>query len=53
MNKIMTALFAGICLMATQAYAVDTSCEAKATEKKLDGAAKTSFMMNWDNIAVL
>jgi len=44
MNKIMAALVAGIFLMATQAYAADPACEAKAVEKKLAGAAKTSFM---------
>jgi len=44
MNKIMAALVAGIFLMATQAYAAYPACEAKAVEKKLAGAAKTSFM---------
>jgi hypothetical protein len=44
MNKIMAALLACVFLMATQAYAADPACEAKAAEKKLAGAAKTSFM---------
>ncbi len=44
MNKIMVALLAGVFLMATQAYAADATCEAKAAEKKLAGAAKSSFM---------
>ncbi len=44
MNKIMVALLAGFFLMATQAYAANPACEAKALEKKLAGAAKTSFM---------
>jgi hypothetical protein len=44
MLKILTALLVGAFLMATQAYAADANCEAKAAEKKLAGAAKTSFM---------
>jgi hypothetical protein len=44
MNKIMVALLAGFFLMATQAYAANPACEAKAVEKKLAGAAKTSFL---------
>jgi hypothetical protein len=35
----VTALFA-----ANMAFAADAGCEAKAAEKKLAGAAKTSFM---------
>ena len=31
-------------LMATQVYAADPACEAKAAEKKLAGAAKNSFV---------
>lgn len=44
MNKIMTALLAGFFLVATQSFAADSTCEAKAAEKKLAGAAKTSFI---------
>jgi hypothetical protein len=44
MNKILVALLASVFLMATQAYAADATCEAKAAEKKLAGAAKTSFL---------
>lgn len=44
MSKILTALLACIFLMATHAYAADASCEAKAAEKKLAGAAKNSFI---------
>ncbi|MBP6421598.1 MAG: hypothetical protein KA271_01765 [Propionivibrio sp.] len=44
MNKILVALLTGVFLMATQVYAADPACEAKAAEKKLAGAAKTSFM---------
>ena len=37
---------AALCLAAlsNQALAVDATCEAQATEKKLAGAAKTSFV---------
>ncbi len=33
-----------LALMATMAHAADATCEAKAAEKKLAGAAKNSFM---------
>ena len=51
MNKIMAALLAGVFLMATQAYAADPACEAKAAEKKLAGAANNSFMMKCEKDA--
>ncbi len=41
MKKLIAALFATIAF--TSAYAAD-NCEAMAAEKKLAGAAKTSFM---------
>ena len=44
MNKIMAALLAGVFLMATQSFAADMTCEARAAEKKLAGAAKASFI---------
>lgn len=44
MNKILTAFLAGFFLMATQSFAVDTTCADKAMEKKLAGAAKASFI---------
>jgi hypothetical protein len=44
MNKIMATLLAGVFLIGTQTFAADASCEAKAAEKKLAGAAKTSFI---------
>jgi len=44
MNKIIAALVAVVFLMVTQAFAADTTCESKALEKKLYGAAKSSFM---------
>ncbi|WP_374319707.1 hypothetical protein [Aquabacterium sp.] len=33
-----------LALLATVAHAADASCDAKAAEKKLAGAAKTSFL---------
>jgi hypothetical protein len=45
MNKsILTAVFTACALLAGQAFAATAECEAKATEKKLAGAAKTSFV---------
>ena len=41
MKKLLAALFATVAF--TSAYAAD-NCEAMAAEKKLAGAAKTSFM---------
>jgi hypothetical protein len=52
MLKILTALLVGAFLMATQAYAADAICEAKAAEKKLAGAAKTSFLKKCEKDAV-
>lgn len=40
---VLTAV-ATFALFATTAFAADQSCEAQATEKKLAGAAKTSFI---------
>ena len=33
-----------LALLATVAHAADATCDAKAAEKKLAGAAKTSFL---------
>lgn len=44
MNKILTTLLVWFFLMATQAFAADTTCADKAMEKKLAGAAKASFI---------
>ena len=45
MKKIVFALV--VLFLASQAaYAVETSCDAKAAEKKLAGAAKNSFIKN-------
>ncbi len=44
MNKtLITAAILSLSLFASQAFAAAT-CEAQATEKKLNGAAKTSFV---------
>ncbi len=52
MNKIMTALLAGLLLMATPTFAADAACEAKAAERKLAGAARTSFIKKCEKEAV-
>ncbi len=45
MNKTVAAIvIASFALFAGQAFAANADCEAKATEKKLAGAAKTSFV---------
>ena len=41
--RVVTA-FAMSALFAASAFAADPSCEVQATEKKLAGAAKTSFV---------
>jgi hypothetical protein len=43
MRAIIVAAFTSLCL-AQSAIAADASCAARAAEKKLAGAAKTSFM---------
>lgn len=52
MNKVLSALAATLALCCFSAHAVETaSCDARAAEKKLAGAAKTSFLKkcNADN----
>jgi len=44
MNRSVVTAFAMSALFATSAFAADPSCDAQATEKKLAGAAKTSFV---------
>ncbi|MDE2077974.1 MAG: hypothetical protein KGI91_13025 [Burkholderiales bacterium] len=41
-----------LALMATLAHAGDAACDAKAAEKKLAGAAKTSFLKKCERDAV-
>lgn len=43
MQKLIIAALATL-FAANMAFAADASCDAKAAEKKLAGAAKTSFM---------
>ncbi len=45
MKKTLLSVAVTACaLFASHAFAANADCEAKATEKKLAGAAKTSFM---------
>lgn len=45
MKKILlTAFVAAFGLLSSQAFAANAACDAKAAEKKLAGAAKTSFL---------
>jgi hypothetical protein len=45
MKKTLIAATVAACsLFASHAFAANADCEAKATEKKLAGAAKTSFL---------
>ena len=43
-RTLIAAVFTACSLLAGSAYAANAACEAQATEKKLAGAAKTSFM---------
>lgn len=43
MKKIIIATILGM-FISSMAFAADNSCEAKAADKKLSGAAKTSFI---------
>jgi hypothetical protein len=43
MKKLTFAILA-LFLLSQTAYATDAACEAKATDKKLAGAAKNSFI---------
>ncbi len=44
MKKLITAVALCLVGLSNVAMAADSGCEAKATEKKLAGAAKNSFM---------
>jgi hypothetical protein len=44
MKTLFATLVVALATFAGAAHAADATCEAKATEKKLAGAAKTSFM---------
>jgi hypothetical protein len=43
-RTLLTAALVSLSLFAGQALAANADCEAKAAEKKLSGAAKTSFV---------
>jgi hypothetical protein len=43
-KTLLTALVTACALFAGSAFAADSACETKAAEKKLAGAAKTSFV---------
>ncbi len=45
------SLFVVLSLMSAAAFAQDTSCQAQAAEKKLSGAAKTSFLKKCERVA--
>jgi hypothetical protein len=44
MSKLILACTFGCLLFTSIAYGADSSCTAQATEKKLSGAAKNSFV---------
>jgi len=50
MKKIVSALVV-LCLASQAVYAVDISCDDRAAEKKLAGAAKNSFIKKCENDA--
>ena len=43
-KSLLTALVTACALFAGQTFAANAACDAKAAEKKLAGAAKTSFL---------
>jgi hypothetical protein len=43
-KTLLTTLVTACALFAGSAFAADSACETKAAEKKLAGAAKTSFV---------
>jgi len=51
MQKFIMAILAAF-LVSNIAYAVDATCEAKAADKKLAGAAKNSFVKKCEKDAV-
>ncbi len=51
MKKIFIAAIVGV-FLANFAFADDASCESKAADKKLNGAAKNSFIKKCEKDAV-
>jgi hypothetical protein len=43
-KTVLTACLMSLALLSSHAFASNAECEAKAAEKKLAGAAKTSFV---------
>ena len=43
-KTVLTACLMSLAVLTSQAFAAGSTCEAQATEKKLAGAAKTSFV---------
>ena len=41
---LLPAVIAALALLSSQAFAANAQCDTQASEKKLAGAAKTSFM---------
>ncbi len=52
MKKIVIAAVLGL-FAANMAFATDNGCDAKAAEKKLNGAAKTSFLKKCNKDAAI
>ncbi len=52
MKKIVIAVVLGL-FSANMAFAADMGCDTKAAEKKLAGAAKTSFMKKCNKDAAI
>ena len=52
MKSIVIAALLGI-FTANMAYAADASCDARAAEKKLNGAAKNSFLKKCNKDAAI
>ena len=44
MKHLLSVLALSICGLTSVAHAADATCDAKAAEKKLNGAAKNSFV---------
>jgi len=51
MKHLIMAVALAVAGLSAPAFAADAGCEAKATEKKLAGAAKTSFMKKCESDA--
>jgi hypothetical protein len=52
MKRLITIVALSLAALSNVAMAAEGNCEAKATEKKLAGAAKTSFMKKCEKDAM-